>query len=385
MQENSGCTMQISAVLPHGLWHEGEALRRQVYFAPTGILAGSAAQAAILGGNGWPVVDSHLCFSTVRLFWRHKGEVITALAPFNTVLDWSESEGSPLAEMAAHALQAIGKKRRPFAGLELDRPLIMGIVNVTPDSFSDGGSSATHEQAIAKARRMLEEGADILDIGGESTRPGAEPVSTDEEIRRILPVIRELAGQGAVVSVDTRHAAVMEAALQAGARIINDISALEDDPAALDVVVRHQASVVLMHKQGDPQTMQESPHYESVVLDIFDYLRDRLDVCLKAGLPMESLCVDPGIGFGKNVSHNLALLAHLGLYHALGCPILLGASRKRFIAEISGQTGNPQQRLPGSLTAVLAGLDRGVQIMRVHDVAETRQAIDVWQAIRSAE
>jgi dihydropteroate synthase len=259
----------------------------------------------------------------------------------------------------------------------------MGIVNVTPDSFSDGGCFFDSGAAIAHGLRLIEAGADILDVGGESTRPGAEAVDIDEEMRRVLPVIRALAEQGATVSVDTRHAAVMAAAVDSGAAIINDITGLEGDPQSLEVAARSGAAVVLMHRQGDPQVMQQNPHYAFAPLDIYDYLARRLEACRGAGIPAGRLCIDPGIGFGKTVEHNLQILSRLGLYHALGVPLLLGVSRKSFIGKLS--RGEPAgERLAGSLTAALIGLGQGAQILRVHDVAETSQAAAVWLGIKTA-
>ena len=259
----------------------------------------------------------------------------------------------------------------------------MGIVNVTPDSFSDGGKYLGVEAAIAHGRLLAAEGAAIVDVGGESTRPGAPPVSLKEEIARTIPVIRALAGEGIPVSIDTRHAAVMREAVEAGATIINDISALEGDPDALSVAARSGASVVLMHMQGQPADMQTAPVYQDAPREIRDYLAGRIQACLAAGIPKERLCVDPGIGFGKTVEHNLQLLARLSDLQSLGVPVLLGVSRKSFIGALSRREP-AEKRLGGSLAAALAGLARGVKILRVHDVAETVQAVAVWHAIENA-
>ena len=271
-----------------------------------------------------------------------------------------------------------------FAGLPLDRPLVMGVVNVTPDSFSDGGEAFDTDSAITRGRALAAAGADILDVGGESTRPGAEPVSEDEEASRVLPVIEALASEGFTVSADTRRASVMQAALDAGAHIINDVTALAGDEGSLDVVAASSASVVLMHMQGDPGTMQDAPAYDDVVAEVYHYLENRVAACLAAGLGHECLAVDPGIGFGKTADHNLELLKHLHEFTKLGCAVVLGVSRKSFIGAVSG-TDNPKDRLAGSLAAGLAGVGRGAHILRVHDVAETRQALDVWKAIESFE
>lgn len=269
----------------------------------------------------------------------------------------------------------------PLPGLPADRPLIMGIVNVTPDSFSDGGDFAAPDRAVAHGRALLAAGADILDIGGESTRPGAEPVSVEEEIARVAPVIRALAGQGAVVSIDTRHAAVMRAALDEGAAILNDVTALTGDPGSLALAAESGAPVVLMHMLGDPRTMQADPRYDDVVRDVYDFLARRIAACEAAGIPRGRLIVDPGIGFGKSVAHNVELLRRLDVFHGLGCPILVGVSRKRFIGSIS-RNEPPKERIAGSLAAGLAALDRGARILRVHDAAETAQALAIWMMLR---
>ena len=260
----------------------------------------------------------------------------------------------------------------------------MGIVNVTPDSFSDGGRYLGVEAAIAHARDLVAQGAAIIDVGGESTRPGAAAVSPEEEIARTVPVVRALAEEGICVSIDTRHAAVMRAAVEAGAAIINDISALEGDPDSLGVAAGSGASVVLMHMRGQPADMQAAPQYRDAPREVHDYLAARLEACLAAGIPEEKLCVDPGIGFGKTVEHNVQLLAALDELHSLGVPVLLGVSRKSFIGALSRQEP-PDRRVGGSLAAALAGLDRGVKILRVHDVAETVQAVAVWHAIKISQ
>lgn len=270
--------------------------------------------------------------------------------------------------------------RRSFAGFGLDRPLVMGIVNVTPDSFSDGGRFFAAEAAIAHGHALIAEGADILDIGGESTRPGAPQVPPEEEQARILPVIAALAPTGVCISVDTRHAATMRMALGAGARVINDITALTGDAASLDVAAAWGAGVVLMHMQGSPQTMQVDPRYGDVVAEIRAYLAARVTACRAAGIPDDRIAVDPGIGFGKTLDHNLALLAGLDSFATLGVAVLVGASRKSFLGRLGG--GAPaDRRLGGSVAAALAAAARGADILRVHDVGETVQALAVWRAI----
>jgi dihydropteroate synthase len=236
--------------------------------------------------------------------------------------------------------------------------------------------------AIERAFLLKEQGADILDIGGESTRPGAEPVNIDEEISRVIPVIEVLAGKGICVSVDTRNSPVMEAAIQAGATIVNDVTALQGDPQSLGVIAASSASVILMHMQGQPGSMQNSPVYNDVVAEVGAYLVSRIQACENAGVGKDRIAIDPGIGFGKTRDHNLALLKNLHVFAAFGSPLVLGVSRKSFIGRISNEN-DPAKRLAGSLSAGLAGLARGVSILRVHDVWETRQALDVWQAIEN--
>jgi dihydropteroate synthase len=271
-----------------------------------------------------------------------------------------------------------------FAGLSLDRPRLMGVINVTPDSFSDGGEAFAAEAAIARGLQLWREGADIIDVGGESTRPGAAPVGVRDELERVIPVVRGLAAAGVLVSIDTRHARVMAASIEAGARIVNDVTALTGDAGALPLVARCGVSAVLMHMQGDPRTMQDAPAYEHAADEVRAWLADRVDACRAAGVPKSHLAVDPGIGFGKTVAHNLDILGRLSLYRDIGCALVVGVSRKSIIARLSRGEPPPKQRVAGSLAAGLAALQRGAHILRVHDVAETRQAVDVWQAIGQA-
>ncbi|WP_019644594.1 dihydropteroate synthase [Novispirillum itersonii] len=293
---------------------------------------------------------------------------------------WARDAGEAVWGMVKRRLAAVEGRRPAFAGLDMARPHVMGIVNVTPDSFSDGGDHFDPGTAVQRGLEMLAAGATVLDVGGESTRPGADPVSPQEEIRRVVPVIRAFADRGAVVSIDTRHAVVMEAAVAAGAAILNDVTGLLGDPDSLPTAVRLGKPVMLMHMQGeDPRTMQADPSYPHAPVAVFEALARRVEACLAAGISREALCVDPGIGFGKTVEHNAALMRTLGMLHGLGCPVLLGASRKSFIGRLAG-VDRPKDRLPGSLTAAIRGWEQGVQIVRVHDVAETVQALKVWQA-----
>ena len=276
-------------------------------------------------------------------------------------------------------IEAVTARPAPFAGIAASRPLVMGILNITPDSFSDGGRHFDASAAIAAGHAMLEAGADILDVGGESTRPGASPVPPEEEIARVIPVVRELA-KAAPISIDTRHAATMQAALEAGAEIINDVTALRHDPAAVDFLARTQTPIILMHMPGtDPREMQAKADYADVVLEVARFLRDRVATLEALGIARARIAIDPGIGFGKTMAHNLALIEALPILAGIGCPILLGASRKRFIGTLSGVEA-AEDRLAGSLAVALAGVARGAAILRVHDVADTIQALAVWQA-----
>lgn len=259
-------------------------------------------------------------------------------------------------------------------------PMVMGILNITPDSFSDGGQHENAASAIAAAHAMHSAGAAIIDIGAESTRPGAAELPVADELARLAPLWAGLAGLP--VSIDSRKAAVMAAALDAGAMIVNDVSALGHDPDSMAVVAARGCPVVLMHHQGTPATMQAAPHYDDALLDVYDWLEGRIAAAQAAGIGADAIIADPGIGFGKRLDHNLALLRGLSLFHGLGVPILLGASRKSLISSLCAQAVAIADRLPGSLAMALAGASAGVQILRVHDVAETVQALALWAACR---
>lgn len=265
--------------------------------------------------------------------------------------------------------------------MALDRPLVMGVLNVTPDSFSDGGSYAGTVEALARARAMIAEGADLIDVGGESTRPGAEPVSEAEELARVLPVVRDLAAEGAVpISMDTRHAGVARACVEAGASVVNDIAGFRD-PAMREVAAGCGAGLVVMHMLGDdPATMQDDPRYTDVVAEVCAFLAERAAALEAVGVDPKRIAVDPGIGFGKTLEHNLALLRGLPQVAALGYPVLVGASRKRFIGHILGED-DPARRVSGSVGAAAYAVMHGADIVRVHDVAETVQALQVISAI----
>lgn len=264
--------------------------------------------------------------------------------------------------------------------LKTQSPLIMGVINVTPDSFYDGGATLDPGRAVFQAERMVSEGAHIIDIGGESSRPGSAYLSAKDELARVLPVIREIRKSLAVpLSLDTRKSEVAQAGLDNGVKIINDISALQDDPKLLPLIARHGADVVLMHMQGVPASMQNDPQYNNLLREIHDFLHARIQHCLEGGIHRDAISVDPGIGFGKTLAHNLTLLKRIPEWRPGDQPVLIGASRKSFIGKI--HSSEPQQRLPGTLAAHLYAALQGADILRVHDVGATRQALSVWRAL----
>ena len=267
--------------------------------------------------------------------------------------------------------------------VRLDQPQVMGIINATPDSFSDGGAFRDASAAAEAGANMAAQGAAIIDVGGESTRPGAAMVWENDEIERVLPVVQQLAASGNAVSIDTRKSGVMSAAIEVGAKLVNDVSALTWDPQSADVAAKAGVPVVLMHHQGDPQTMQKDPRYDDVLVEVYLWLEERIAAAEASGITRDKILIDPGIGFGKTVAHNLELINGLALLHGLGCPIVLGASRKRMIGALSNEAP-ADQRLPGSLTLALKAVEQGAQIVRVHDVPETVQALKVWRGLRDA-
>ncbi len=285
-------------------------------------------------------------------------------------------------DLPPEVLDSFCRRRKPICGVSTASPVLMGVLNVTPDSFSDGGDFTDPASARERARELAKNGAAILDIGGESTRPGAGEVDADEEIRRTVPVIRALrdGGHSGPISIDTRKAAVANAALDAGADMVNDVSALEFDDGSLGLAADRKPFVCLMHSRGDPRTMQDNPVYDDVLLDICDYLETRVNACLRAGIPSDRIVVDPGIGFGKTLDQNLELIRGLSMFHCFGCPVLVGVSRKRFVGAL-GSEPDPRRRFPGSMAVALEALRQGVQIIRVHDIAESRQAVALWRAM----
>lgn len=377
---NAASAIETSPALPRGLFH-GNAL--EFHIVPLGMTPAGSLPPADPAESFLRLADLPLAFSNCRVVWRDGSAVLRQTnTDWQTLRAWAETEGDAAVRMVADRMAAIARPADGFAGLAPGRPAVMGIVNVTPDSFSDGGDHDDPKQAIAHGLSLWKAGADILDIGGESTRPGSDEVPPAEELRRVLPVVRALVEAGAVVSIDTRHAEVMAEAAAAGAAIINDISALESDPRSLEVAAASGAHLVLMHMQGEPKAMQTDPHYDCAPIEVYAYLERRVEAALAAGVARQKISIDPGIGFGKSVAHNLEILRDLALYRGLGLPVLLGVSRKGFIGRLSrGET--PKDRVAGSLAVALDGADKGAAILRVHDVAETVQALALWRALRA--
>jgi dihydropteroate synthase len=352
-------------------------MSERLYLRPTGFVDapfGFDGQVARLAGG-------LLWFSQVELI----GAGVRELIPVEAL----EGKLEALGESARTAwVNLTGGRKALQLGqrtVRLDEPQVVGILNVTPDSFSDGNqfqgdATAAVEHGVA----MASAGAAIVDVGGESTRPGAQPVWEGDEIARVVPVVERLAAAGTALSIDTRKAAVMEAALAVVPALINDVSALTFDARSIEVVARSGAPVVLMHHQGAPETMQQAPHYDRpVLLEVYDWLEERIAAAVAAGIDRSRIIVDPGIGFGKTVQHNLQLLNGLSLLHGLGCPIMLGASRKRMIGALSAEAP-ADRRLAGSIALALKGAEQGAQLLRVHDVPETVQAVRVWRGLRDA-
>lgn len=331
------------------------------YFRPLAQTGPGRPSGALRLAGGWA------WFSSVEVLSRNKASMVI-----------------PISDLPRDVRARLTDPRADVAGLRFDRPRIMGILNTTPDSFSDGGLHYEVNDAVAAAHRM--QAADILDVGGESTRPGAAFIPADVEIERTAPVIRALrnAGVRQCISIDTRKAVVAEAALDAGAHLVNDVSGFTFDDALTPMCATRAVPVCVMHAQGDPTTMQQDPTYDDVVLDVYDFLERQISRLQAAGVSRDRIIADPGIGFGKTLEHNLSLVSRLSVFHGLGVPILLGASRKRFIGTIGG-ADQADQRMPGSVAVALAALQHGTQIVRVHDVSETAQAIALWRAAVAGE
>jgi dihydropteroate synthase len=342
---------------------------------PTGFVDSPFGQdakvARLSGGMNW--------FSAVELInVEGHSRVSTELVPVEGI------EGRLNDDMAAQ-WRALTAPRPSFQlgerTIRLDQPQVMGIVNATPDSFSDGGQFPDAASAAEAGAAMAAAGAAVVDVGGESTRPGARSIWEGDEIERVAPVIRQLAAAGTAVSCDTRKSDVMTAAVEAGARMINDVSALTSDARSVEIAAALNVPVVLMHHQGAPEVMQEDPRYDDVLVEVFLWLEERIAAAVEAGVTREHILLDPGFGFGKNVGHNLELMNGLALFQALGCPLVIGASRKRTIGALSAEAP-ADKRVGGSIAFAMKAVEQGAQIVRVHDVFETVQALRVWRGLR---
>lgn len=355
-----------------------------VYLHPLTLLSGPQA----VDGDAVRLGGSMAYAREFALVLRDEGAVVERIV---TIAAGMESAIARLPDPAAREAQRQWANLRKVHGplqlggrtVRLDQPQVTGILNVTPDSFSDGGKNIDQQAGRDAAAAMLEAGAAIIDIGGESTRPGASATFEDEEIRRVVPAVEYCAAMGAAISVDTRRAGVLEAALAAGAHMANDVSALRYDPRSIDLVAAKACPVVLMHAPGAGEDLHAGGKYGDVVSEVFDFLKSARDRAIVAGVAEERIIVDPGIGFGKSLGDNLALINALPLFHALGSPIMLGASRKRMIGALSGEE-EAGQRLAGSIALAVKGMEAGVHLLRVHDVAETVQARNVWRGLRDA-
>ncbi|MCG8354003.1 MAG: dihydropteroate synthase [Kiloniellales bacterium] len=359
--------------------------RARLYLRPLSLLNGAAATEALERGTAHVLAGGPIAFAICELLVRDGDQVLSSSARFEEIEAWAADLTDVQAARISRLMTLLSDARTGLDAAPLERPEIMGIINATPDSFSDGGEHLDPRAAIEHGRGLVAAGASLLDIGGESTRPDATPVEPDRELARVTPVIVGLAARreelgGVALSIDSRHAVVMEAALALGVDMINDVTALTGDPASLEVAAASRARVVLMHGPGLSDGAGPETVYRDPALDVFDYLESRIAACVDAGIARERLIVDPGIGFGKAGGDNLAILESLALFHGLGCPILLGVSRKGLTGAMD-RRWPPKERLPGSLAATLYALRQGVQFIRSHDVAETCQAVAVWERI----
>ena len=363
----------------------GVLTKRTIYAQPLGLLRGSAFNDGVFRN----IAGGDIYFSALKIIRRDQKEIIEQIISVSELDDFLARQPDHIRQELETLVANITRARetidlRSAPSLDPGSPLIQGVLNVTPDSFSDGGVYIDPEKSIAHALHMIGAGADIIDIGGESTKPGALPVSIEVEKERVIPVIKALSEKNIPISIDSRNADVMKEAICAGADIINDVSALSHDPDSIKIAKETKVPVILMHALGPPETMQNNPVYENVLLDIYDYLESRINFCIEAGIPRNRIIVDPGIGFGKTIDHNLQIISNLALFHGLGVPVLVGVSRKSFIGKITGES-MAENRLAGSLAAAMVCLEQGAQIIRVHDVMQTRQVVAVLQSVSSGK
>ena len=337
---------------------------------PIGFLSGAAASRAISEGFAAPLVGTEVAFVSVETFSK------LPTGEFECIVVPASSSNLELTKLTG--------EREAFAGIQLNKPIVVGVLNVTPDSFSDGGEFLRPKDAIARAIALVLEGADIVEIGAESTRPGATPLEEREELERLLPIVEAAVAEGIRVSVDTRRANVMKSVIDAGVGIINDVTALTWDAESIDAIASSGVSIVLMHMQGSPRTMQDNPRYNLASVEIYEWLSQRVEACVRGGIPSDRIAIDPGFGFGKTTNHNKEILDRVGMFHGIGCALCIGVSRKSFLGAIT-QAHAPKHRLAATIAATMIAIARGTQIHRVHDVAAVKQAIDVWNALTSRD
>ena len=352
----------------------------KIYVQPLGLVRGPIHCDRVFKN----LTDGNIYFAAVRIISRTKQGLEEKIVSIVDLDNFFKKKSSTVAEKIKTILNNIESPRGALmlnngSVIGWKKPVIQGVLNVTPDSFSDGGQYSDIELARPHAHEMISAGADIIDIGGETTKPGAQSVSIKSEKDRVLPVIKNLATLNFPLSIDSRNAEVMNDAIQNGAHIINDVSALGHDLKSIGVVKKEDVPIILMHAQGAPEIMQNNPQYSHILLDIYDYLESRIKMCIDAGIDKNKIIADPGIGFGKTVDHNLEILNGLSIFHGLGVPLLVGTSRKSFIGKITGEKV-AENRVSGSIAAMLLSLEQGVQIVRVHDVEQATQAISVWNA-----
>ena len=329
------------------------------------------------------LAGSKYIFSEIDIFLPTLNEGKIVRSSVCKIRQWAANKGEELCKEITQRLHKISVARKPFEKVFYPGPILVGVLNITPDSFHDGGTYLTLDAAIRRGKLLRSEGASILEVGGESSRPGAEPVSEKTELRRILPVIKELSKDDNLISVDTRRPEVMDAALEAGARIVNDITALSS-PGAVETIIKANAYAIIMHMQGVPKTMQRAPKYDFAPYEILCYLENRIIACEKAGLSHERILIDPGVGFGKSDSHNFAILHSIASFHGTGCGVMIGISHKSFIGR-AGKTSIYAERLSGTIAATLHAMEQGVQFHRVHNVKEIKQAMVISEKIFSAK
>lgn len=349
---------------------------QKIYVRPMSLSYGLNARKLIHSKKAIPISgNKNMAFTHIEIIIRNKKNRIK-----NININQISSLPNLIKKKVLEQLKNIKEKKKKISGLNLDTFKIFGVLNVTPDSFSDGGKFNKLNLAVNHTHRMIKEGADVIDVGGESTRPGAKLVTIEKEKKRTLNVISKI--KKYTVSIDTRKSDVMLTAVKYGAKIINDVSAMDFDPKTLDVVSKLKKPIILNHSQGTPDIMQNNPRYQNVLLDIYDYFEEKINQLSKRNFSRNNIILDPGIGFGKNLDHNLNLISNIGIFHSLGCPIMLGPSRKSFIGKVMKEKDS-KDRLGGTIAAVITGYNQGVQCFRVHDIKETFEALTIQEALNS--